>query len=200
MPLNEADTRAQLIDPKLRDAGWTDSLITREHFYRRDHRYTAGRIYLVGDEARRRHPRRVDYLLRYTDAFPIAVVEAKDESHNPNAGLEQAKRYARELGLTFAYSSNGHGIVEYDFYTHGSRDLGGFPTPYRNTCQLAILKQANLGRRRWAFGPRARRPAGQNRMSVRFSGSAVRAGETACRPSARAGPCGTRAPRRKCRR
>lgn len=52
MPLNEADTRAQLIDPKLREAGWTDSLITREHFYRRDQRYTAGRIYLVGDEAR----------------------------------------------------------------------------------------------------------------------------------------------------
>jgi type I restriction enzyme R subunit len=129
MPLNEADTRAQLIDPKLREAGWTDSLITREHFYRRDHRYTAGRIYLVGDEARRRDPRRVDYLLRYTDAFPIAVVEAKDESHSPNAGLEQAKRYARELGLTFAYSSNGHGIVEYDFFTHGSRELTGFPAP-----------------------------------------------------------------------
>jgi type I restriction enzyme R subunit len=129
MPLNEADTRVQLIDPKLREAGWSDSLITREHFYRRDHRYTAGRIYLVGDEARRREPRRVDYLLRYTDAFPIAVVEAKDESQSPNAGLEQAKRYARELGLTFAYSSNGHGIVEYDFFTHGSSDLTGFPTP-----------------------------------------------------------------------
>ena len=129
MPLNEADTRAQLIDPQLKAAGWSDSLITREHFYRRDHRYTAGRIYPVGDDARRREPRRVDYLLRYTDAFPIAVVEAKDESHSPNAGLEQAKRYARELGLAFAYSSNGHGIVEYDFFTHGSRDLTGFPTP-----------------------------------------------------------------------
>jgi type I restriction enzyme R subunit len=31
--------------------------------------------------------------------------------------------------LTFAYSSNGHGIVEYDFFTHGSRDLTGFPAP-----------------------------------------------------------------------
>jgi type I restriction enzyme R subunit len=129
MPLNEADTRAQLIDPKLKGAGWTDSAITREHFYRRDPRYTAGRIYLVGDQARRRTPRRVDYLLRYTDAFPIAVVEAKDESHEPNAGLEQAKRYARELGLAFAYSSNGHGIVEYDFFTHASRDLNDFPAP-----------------------------------------------------------------------
>jgi hypothetical protein len=53
MPLDEADTRAQLIDPKLKAAGWTDSRITREHVYRRDHRYTAGRTCLAGDEARR---------------------------------------------------------------------------------------------------------------------------------------------------
>jgi len=43
-----------------------------------DYRYTAGRIYLVGDDARRREPRRVDYLLHYADAFPLAVVGAKD--------------------------------------------------------------------------------------------------------------------------
>ena len=129
MPLNEADTRVRLIEPKLQAAGWAGSQITREHFYRRDHRYTAGRIYLIGDEARRREPRRVDYLLRYTDAFPVAVVEAKDESHTPNAGLEQAKRYARDLGVAFAYSTNGHSIVEYDFFTHQSRELSAFPAP-----------------------------------------------------------------------
>ena len=129
MTLNEADTRVRLIEPKLQAAGWAGSQITREHFYRCDHRYTAGRIYLTGDEARRREPRRVDYLLRYTDAFPIAVVEAKGEGHAPNAGLEQAKGYARDLGAAFAFSTNGHGVVEYDFFTHQSRDLSAFPTP-----------------------------------------------------------------------
>ena len=129
MPLNEADTRAQLIEPKLRAADWTGRQITREHFYRRDHRYTAGRIYLIGDEARRREPRRVDYLLRYTDAFPIAVVEAKAESHAPDAGLEQAKRYVHDLGMPFAYATNGHGIVEYDFFIKASRELTAFPPP-----------------------------------------------------------------------
>ncbi|TEU16125.1 MAG: hypothetical protein E3J21_11545 [Anaerolineales bacterium] len=113
MPLNEADTRVQLIEPKLQAAGWTGSLITREHFYRRDHRYKTGRIYLIGDESRCREPHRVDYLLRYTDAFPIAVIEAKAESHAPNAGLEQANHYAHDLGVPFAYATNGHGIVEY---------------------------------------------------------------------------------------
>jgi type I site-specific restriction endonuclease len=65
------------------------------------------------DLARRREPRRVDYLLCYTDAFPIAVIEAKAESHAPDSGLEQAKLYAHDLGMPFAYATNGHGIVEY---------------------------------------------------------------------------------------
>ncbi|MEE9617297.1 MAG: hypothetical protein V3T90_09885 [Anaerolineae bacterium] len=127
MPLNEADTRVLLIEPKLQAANWRDSQVTREHYYRRDHAYTAGRIYLRGDRARRGDLRRVDYLLRYTDAFPIAVVEAKDESHTPDAGLEQAKEYARDLGVPFAYSTNGHTIIEYDFFTHQSRCLMTFP-------------------------------------------------------------------------
>ena len=50
---NEADTRAQLIDPQLKAAGWTDSQVTREHTYHRDRAYTDGRIYLRGDQARR---------------------------------------------------------------------------------------------------------------------------------------------------
>jgi type I restriction enzyme R subunit len=128
MPLNEADTRVLLIEPKLQAAGWTSTQVTREHFYHRNHAYTAGRIYLRGDRARRGEPRRVDYLLRCTDAFPIAVIEAKDEGHTPEAGLEQAKGYARDLGVAFAYSTNGHRIVEYDFFTHQSRDLVAFPT------------------------------------------------------------------------
>jgi type I restriction enzyme R subunit len=113
MPLNEADTRAQLIEPKLQAAVQTGSQITREHFCRRDHRYTASRIYLIGDEARCREPHRVDYLLRYTDAFPIAPIEAKAKSHTPDAGLEQAKRYAHDLGMPFAYATNSHANIEY---------------------------------------------------------------------------------------
>ena len=47
MPLNEADTRAQLIDPKLNIAGWTHSQVTREHYYGADWAYTAGKIILL---------------------------------------------------------------------------------------------------------------------------------------------------------
>jgi type I restriction enzyme R subunit len=135
---NEADTRATLIDPKLKAAGWTDMQITREHYYERDRQYTPGRIILVGNEVRRGEGRKVDYLLRLTDAFPIAVVEAKAESESAEAGLEQAKRYARDLGLYFAYSTNGNEIIEYDFFSNSSRSIDKFPSPqelYERWCQ-----------------------------------------------------------------
>jgi len=126
---NEADTRATLIDPKLKVAGWADTQITRERYYQRDHQYTQGRIILVGDRVRRGEARKVDYLLRVSDALPIAVVEAKAESEPAEAGLEQAKRYAKELGLAFAYATNGHEIIEFDFFTNSSREIERFPSP-----------------------------------------------------------------------
>lgn len=129
MPLNEADTRAQLIDLKLNIAGWTRSQVTREHYYRPDWAYTAGRIVLRGDRAERLPPRRVDYLLRYTDSFPIAVVEAKEESKSALAGLEQAKGYARDLGLAFAYATNGEDIWEWDAFTNTTHHMASFPSP-----------------------------------------------------------------------
>jgi len=129
MMRNEADTRATLIDPKLKAVGWTDSQVTREHYYQRDQQYTQGRIILVGDRVRRGEARKVDYLLRVTDALPIAVVEAKAEDEPAEAGLEQAKGYARDMGLAFAYATNGHEIIEYDFFTNSSRNLERFPSP-----------------------------------------------------------------------
>ena len=127
--LNEADTRAKLIDPKIRAAGWGESQIEREHFVVKGKAFTAGRIYLVGEESRRRPPRRADYLFRLHNALPIAILEAKDESHTVDAGLEQAKGYAMGLGLPFAYSSNGHGFVEFDFFQNRSRERTEFPAP-----------------------------------------------------------------------
>jgi type I restriction enzyme R subunit len=129
MPLNEADTRAQLIDLQLNRAGWTRSQVTREHYYRPDWQYTPGRVVLRGGRAEREKPRVMDYLLRYTDSFPIAVVEAKAEDLPAVAGLEQAKRYALENNLLFAYTANGHDIIEWDGFSNTTRDLTEFPSP-----------------------------------------------------------------------
>lgn len=129
MALNEADTRARLVEPKLKASGWTDHAVSREFYYTPNYEYAPGKIILVGDKTQRGRPKRVDYLLRYTDGFPIAVVEAEPEGSPPEAGLEQAKRYARDLGLAFAYATNGRQILEYDFFTHTTRELQEFPTP-----------------------------------------------------------------------
>jgi type I restriction enzyme R subunit len=127
-PYNEADTRAKLIDHQIKIAGWGESQIEREHYFVKGKTITAGKIYLVGEESRRRQPRRVDYLLRYNGQM-IAVLEAKDETKAVDAGLEQAKSYAKVLDVPFAYSSNGHGFVEFDFFSNQSRELSAFPTP-----------------------------------------------------------------------
>jgi type I site-specific restriction endonuclease len=129
MVLNEADTRAKLIDPKIKAVGWGETHIEREHHVVKGRAFTAGRIYLVGEESRRRPPRRADYLFRVHNALPIAVLEAKDESHSVDAGLEQAKGYALTLGLPFAFSSNGRAFVEFDFFLNRSRERKEFPSP-----------------------------------------------------------------------
>jgi len=59
----------------------------------------------------------------------IAVVEAKPEYRSPGDGLQQAKDYAEILGLSFAYATNGHGIVEFDYTTGQESELDLFPSP-----------------------------------------------------------------------
>jgi type I restriction enzyme R subunit len=128
MPLNEADTRAKLIDPALRQCGWTEDLVFREQ--------TAGTIVLDGKRARRLAGR-ADYLLRVrvnpgTQPVALALIEAKAESRHPSHGLEQARTYARRFNVPFVFSSNGHQFVFYDSTTgHTSEPapIGQFPNP-----------------------------------------------------------------------
>ncbi len=123
--LTEADTCRKYVLPKLVDAGWE----TEPHSISEQKTFTDGRILVVGSKARRLPSKRSDYLLRYTRDFPIAVVEAKAAYLLPGDGLQQAKDYAQILGLKFAYSTNGHGIIEFDFITGMEKELSTFPTP-----------------------------------------------------------------------
>src|SRR5688500_13924030 len=120
---SEADTCRTLVLPKLYAAGWTDDQLAEQRTY------TKGRIIPRGQSGFRKQPKRVDYLLRYTRDFALAVVEAKQEFKHSSDGLQQAKEYAQDLGLKFAYSTNGHAIVEFDFLTGVETELNGFPSP-----------------------------------------------------------------------
>ena len=131
MPLNEADTRAKLIDPALHDRGWTENLIRREE--------TAGAIEIIGGTPRKQAKGRVDYALRVISSsgsqpVAVALIEAKAEQYPPTHGLEQAKLYASSsrLNVPFVYSSNGHLFVEYDRFTgltQAPLPMSEFPTP-----------------------------------------------------------------------
>ncbi len=119
----EADTCRQYVLPKLYAAGWDDDRISEQRTF------TDGRIVVTGRLTRRRPGKRADYILRHRPDFSIAVVEAKPSYKTPGEGLQQAKDYAEILGLKFAYATNGHGIVEFDYLTGHERELDAFPTP-----------------------------------------------------------------------
>lgn len=131
MTLNESDTRAKLIDPALHECGWTEDLIRREE--------TAGAIVIEGDKAVKKFKGRVDYVLRVkvsseSQPVAVAVIEAKQESLQPNHGLEQAKLYAKSkrLNVPYVFSSNGHLFVEFDRnsgITSAYQLINDFPSP-----------------------------------------------------------------------
>ena len=136
MAYNEADTRAKIIDPKLYQSGWVEDFISREFYF------TEGKIYLVGDEAKRKEPKKADYLLRYNDALPLAVVEAKEEEKSATTGMQQAKDYAERLDIMFAYATNGHEIEEFDFSTNTQKTIPNFPS--REELYQRFIKARNL--------------------------------------------------------
>jgi type I restriction enzyme R subunit len=121
MPYNEEETKLYLITPKLKE--WVDRKWVNMEYY-----FTDGKINIEGDKIKRGERKKADYLLKYND-IPLAVVEAKDETHHATAGMQQAKLYAQILDLKFAYSSNGHGIEEFDFFSNTQRTIDNYPSP-----------------------------------------------------------------------
>lgn len=124
MNRDERQTRATLIDPLLRSSGWAEDQVEREYAYR------PGKLRLLGEQTVRDEPQFVDYVLRDEPRGAIlAALEAKDESHAPGAGMQQALAYATDVLAPFAFATNGHEIVEQDMRTGAVRRLTEFPSP-----------------------------------------------------------------------
>lgn len=121
--MTEEDIKLQYITPAILSK-WSRKKITMET------KITDGKINLKGNFVFREKPKRADYILYLSANNPIAVVEAKDNTHSISHGLQQAMTYARMLDVPFAYSSNGDGFVEHDFLTGQEREFGldEFPT------------------------------------------------------------------------
>ena len=120
--MNEAETRAEYIDPKLKASGWgvvEGSKILREF------RITDGRIQIGG---KRSKPEVSDYVLVYKNR-KIAVVEAKAYDEEVSEGVTQAKSCAQRLQIDYTYSTNGRQIYEISMKTGKEREIAEFPTP-----------------------------------------------------------------------
>ena len=119
MTLNEANTRKQLIDRALESVGWKDEYLNCEYAF------TDGKKTPGGGKGKQCS---VDYLLQYNNTN-VGLIEAKRENLPITEGLQQAQDYGSKLGVRFVYSTNGHGIFEYDMDLDTGKKIDSFPTP-----------------------------------------------------------------------
>ena len=120
--MNEAETRAEHIDPALRAAGWG---VVDGSRIRREYQITPGRI---EGQGRRAKALIADYVLEYRNT-KLAVIEAKAWDEQLTEGLGQAKEYAEKLAIRFAYSTNGHAFYGIDMRDGVEGELLCFPEP-----------------------------------------------------------------------
>ena len=140
---NEAETRAELIDPALKTAGWGEvdgSRVRREVI-------APGRIQSGG---RRSDSDIADYVLVYK-GHKLAVVEAKREGLADTEGVGQAKKYAERLQARFTYSTTGHGIYQIDMLTGAEQYIDAYPSP--DELWAATYSEANEWRDRFSEVP-----------------------------------------------
>ena len=123
--MTEEDIKLNYITPALQDRGWKDKITMETGL-----KFTDGKINIRGNMVAREKPKKADYILYINANNPIAIVEAKDNSHSISHGLQQAMDYAKILDVPFAYSSNGDGFYEHDFLTGLEKQIGldEFPT------------------------------------------------------------------------
>lgn len=127
--LSERDICTKFITPAIQQAGWDIHTQVREEVS-----FTKGRIIVRGKLHSRGKQKRADYILYFKTNIPVAVIEAKDNSHSVGDGMQQALNYAETLEIPFVFSSNGDAFLMHD--RTGNADiiekqlaLNEFPSP-----------------------------------------------------------------------
>ncbi len=126
--LSERDICTKFVTPALEKSGWDISTQIREEYP-----LTKGRIIVRGKLTTRARNKRADYVLFLKPNLPIAVIEAKDNSHTLGDGMQQALGYAELLDVPFAFSTNGDGFLFHNKLTSDGIierevSLDGFPS------------------------------------------------------------------------
>src|SRR5580704_10463082 len=142
--MNEAETRAEHIDPALATAGWG---VVEGSRIRREYPITLGRIEGHG---KRGKALTADYVLIHRN-HKLAVVEAKAWDEEITEGVAQAKNYAGKLAVRYTYSTNGRGLYGIDMETGKEGEWPQFPTPAE--LWNLTFAEANAWRDRFAAVP-----------------------------------------------
>jgi type I restriction enzyme, R subunit len=123
--MNEAETRAEHIDPALKAAGWG---VVEGSRVLREHGITLGRLQGGSGKGARAKAEIADYVLVYRNT-KLAVIEAKAWDKPHTKGVGQAKSYAAKLAVRFTYATNGQAIYSIDMATGAEGDVASYPTP-----------------------------------------------------------------------
>jgi type I restriction enzyme R subunit len=142
--MNEAETRAEHIDPALKAAGWG---VVEGSRVMREYRITEGRLQGAGQRSK---PEIADYVLVYRN-HKLAVVEAKRRDLPCTEGLAQAKQYAGKIGARFTYATNGQRIYGVDMQSGVEGDVDAYPSP--EDLWNRTFAEANDWRERFAAVP-----------------------------------------------
>ena len=127
--LTERDICTKYINPALTQAGWNLQTQIREEVY-----FTDGKIYVKGNKSKRAKGKKADYILYYKPNIPVAIIEAKDNNHRVQDGIQQGLEYSNILDIPVVFSSNGDEFYEHDkTLSNGVVErkisLNNFPTP-----------------------------------------------------------------------
>lgn len=130
--LSEIDICDLFITPAIKAAGWNQ--LTQ---IRREYPISPGPIVVRGNMSSRnkKKSKRADYALLREAGIPLAIVEAKDNTHTVSHGLQQALGYAGILDLPCAFSSNGDAFASHNKVPADGEDierefpLTAFPSP-----------------------------------------------------------------------
>ena len=181
--LSERDMCTKYITPALQAAGWNIATQIREEVT-----FTDGKIYVRGNLTSRGKRKRADYILYYKHNIPVAIIEAKDNTHSVRAGIQQALQYAKILDIPSVYSSNGDGFYEHDRTMSSGQlerelPLNSFPSPQELWRRYKVYKKIvtpdaeKIAAQDYYFETSGRTPRYYQQIAINRTVEAIAAGQ-----------------------
>ena len=181
--LSERDICTKYINPALAKSGWNIETQIREEVS-----FTDGKIYVKGNLTKRGEGKRADYILYYKPNIAVAIIEAKDNNHKLQDGIQQGIEYARILDIPVVFSSNGDGFYEHDkTLSNGTIEreisLENFPTPeelwqrYKKYKDISTPDEEKVVSQDYFFDGTSRNPRYYQQIAINRTVEAIAKGQ-----------------------